>query len=102
MPDPILPEQITWQLRAEKAEALLAEYEGALCWDTTCLNCASLLDANYREFMRREIAEEALEHVGKILAVHRLPHPDVLDDCITCQIAAVVTLWRHPRQGARP
>jgi len=33
------------------------ELSGAICWDTTCLNCASLLDSNYDQYVRAEIAE---------------------------------------------
>ncbi len=35
----------------------IGELNGAICWDTTCLNCASLLDSNYDQYMRAEIAE---------------------------------------------
>lgn len=52
--------------RAEKAEAALAELNSAICWDTTCLNCASLLNASYGEYVR---AEKAAEHLA---AAHRL------------------------------
>lgn len=40
----------------EKAEQALAELNGAICWNTTCLNCASMLDASYREYVRVEQA----------------------------------------------
>ena len=35
----------------------IGELIGAICWDTTCLNCSSLLDSNYDQYMRAEIAE---------------------------------------------
>ena len=35
----------------------IGELNGAICWDTTCLNCSSLLDSNYDQYMRAEIAE---------------------------------------------
>lgn len=37
--------------------ALLAEHENAITWDTTCPNCAKLLDASYAETVRAEKAE---------------------------------------------
>lgn len=39
------------------------ELSGAICWDTTCLNCASLLDSNYDQYMRAEIAEAEVERL---------------------------------------
>ena len=35
----------------------IGELIGAICWDTTCLNCSSLLDSNYDQYVRAEIAE---------------------------------------------
>ncbi len=34
----------------------IGELNGAICWDTTCLNCSSLLDSNYDQYVRAEIA----------------------------------------------
>lgn len=31
----------------EELERMLAEYDGAICWDTTCLTCADLYDKLY-------------------------------------------------------
>ena len=39
------------------------ELSGAICWDTTCLNCSSLLDSNYDQYMRAEIAEAEVERL---------------------------------------
>ena len=39
------------------------ELSGAICWDTTCLNCASLLDSNYDQYVRAEIAEAEVERL---------------------------------------
>jgi len=36
----------------------VAEYRQAITWDTTCLNCSSLLDANYQLYVRVEQAED--------------------------------------------
>ena len=46
-------------LRAENAWLVerVRELIGAICWDTTCLNCSSLLDSNYDQYMRAEKAE---------------------------------------------
>ena len=41
----------------------IGELNGAICWDTTCLNCASLLDSNYDQYMRAEIAEAEVERL---------------------------------------
>lgn len=32
-----------------------AELENALTWETTCLNCASLLDKNYEQYVKLEL-----------------------------------------------
>lgn len=39
------------------------ELSGAICWDTTCLNCSSLLDSNYDQYVRAEIAEAEIERL---------------------------------------
>ena len=31
----------------EELEHMLMEYDGAICWDTTCLTCAKLYDKIY-------------------------------------------------------
>jgi len=41
----------------------IGELNGAICWDTTCLNCSSLLDSNYDQYMRAEIAEAEIERL---------------------------------------
>jgi hypothetical protein len=50
--------------RAEQAEAQVAaltvevlDYRNAITWDTTCFNCAKLLDSSYAETVRAEKAE---------------------------------------------
>lgn len=61
----VMEETLTqWIARAQKAErerdeALqrLAELEGALNWQTSCLSCARLLDASYADHVRAEQAE---------------------------------------------
>ena len=43
--------------RAEEAERKLAELEGALNWQTSCLACSRVLDSAYAETVRAEQAE---------------------------------------------
>jgi hypothetical protein len=38
-----------------------AEYESAINWHTTCTSCARILDSAYKETVRAEKAEQALE-----------------------------------------
>lgn len=46
----------------------LLELEGALCWDTTCLNCASLLDKSYADYVRADKAEAEVQHLRAQIA----------------------------------
>ena len=65
------------------------ELSGAICWDTTCLNCASLLDSNYDQYMRAEIAEAEVER----LTAER--------DALAAQVARAESLaeeWRYKGQ----
>lgn len=39
------------------------EVDNAITWDTTCLNCARILDKSYADFVRAEQAEAALSRV---------------------------------------
>jgi len=53
------------QLAEARAEiewlrAALSELENSLTWHTTCLNCASLLDRSYDDYVRAEKAEARL------------------------------------------
>ena len=65
------------------------ELIGAICWDTTCLNCSSLLDSNYDQYMRAEKAEAEVER----LTAER--------DALAAQVARVEALaedWRYKGQ----
>ena len=67
----------------------IGELNGAICWDTTCLNCSSLLDSNYDQYMRAEIAEAEVER----LTAER--------DALAAQVARVESLaedWRYKGQ----
>lgn len=57
---PGLPEYLA-ELHAEneRLRAEVAGYRLGTVWDTTCLNCASLLDQNYQDYVRAQRAEEA-------------------------------------------
>jgi hypothetical protein len=57
------------ELRLELAElkARVAYYENMATWQTTCSNCATLLDSCYAETMRAEEAEAA---IAKVRAMH--------------------------------
>ena len=48
----------------------IGELNGAICWDTTCLNCSSLLDSNYDQYMRAEIAEAEVERLTDLCGEH--------------------------------
>lgn len=37
------------------------EYENCITWDTTCKNCAKLMDTNYEQYMKIQKMREALE-----------------------------------------
>jgi len=63
--------EVTWEyedelrrLRAENVQlkAELADYRDGISWDTTCLNCASLLSRNYQDYVRAEKAVAAAAH----------------------------------------
>ena len=49
----------------------IGELNGAICWDTTCLNCSSLLDSNYDQYMRAEIAEAEVERLTDLCGEFR-------------------------------
>ena len=61
----------------------IGELSGAICWDTTCLNCSSLLDSNYDQYMRAEIAEAEVER----LTAER--------DALAARVAQVESLADH-------
>lgn len=54
------------QKLAERVIALIVrinEYENAISWNTTCLECSKTLDKSYAEYVRADKAERALERV---------------------------------------
>jgi hypothetical protein len=62
------------EARAQQAEAerdrlaaRVAELENAITWETTCLNCARILDSCYTETVRAEKAEAAVQRVREWL-----------------------------------
>lgn len=48
------------------------QYENAITWDTTCLNCANLLDRSYEDYVKADILSIQSR---KALAFH--PEPEV-------------------------
>lgn len=56
--------------RAREAEQAalrrVAELENVITWDTTCGNCAKLLDASYTETVRAEKAEALVQRVREV------------------------------------
>jgi hypothetical protein len=55
--DAILASDWLAQVKATARAEGRAEAAGAICWDTTCLNCAKVLDSAYAETVRAEKAE---------------------------------------------
>ena len=76
----------------------IGELNGAICWDTTCLNCSSLLDSNYDQYMRAEIAEaEVARLTAELAEVKRTYTPCDLDllterDALAAQVTRVESL----------
>lgn len=60
----------------EELRRRVAEYEGAVTWETSCLSCARLLDSCYAETVRREQAEAEL---GAVRADARCPETLVIN-----------------------
>jgi hypothetical protein len=71
-----------WPDAAERAEierlrVLVANYENAITWDTTCTNCARLMDGNYDQYCeieRLRAAGDALAEVALIAVIHCKDH----------------------------
>ena len=66
----------------------IGELNGAICWDTTCLNCSSLLDSNYDQYMRAEIAEAEVERLTDLCDEFRKREES--QDCIRERLTAEV------------
>lgn len=83
----------------ERLLALVADYENSICWETTCTNCAKLLDANYDQYceIKRLRAErDAIDALHQpvsrwnvICAADGMPWP--------CQTAELL----HPEEARR-
>lgn len=43
----------------------ILEYENSIVWNTTCLNCASLLDHNYEQYVRLERMSDLIEELDE-------------------------------------
>ena len=66
----------------------IGELNGAICWDTTCLNCSSLLDSNYDQYVRAEIAEAEVERLTDLCDEFRKREES--QDCIRERLTAEV------------
>jgi hypothetical protein len=75
-------EDVPWLI--ERVRELI----GAICWDTTCLNCSSLLDSNYDQYMRAEIAEAEVERLTDLCDEFRKREES--QDCIRERLTAEV------------
>lgn len=51
------------EVERDAALARIADYENRITWDTTCGNCARLLDASIKDFERAERAENRFAEV---------------------------------------
>jgi hypothetical protein len=68
------------ELEMQRLRLILAEYESIITWDTTCGNCARLLDRSYEDFVKREQIEL---RVKDAIAAH--PNPEVENSiCVGC------------------
>lgn len=82
--------------------AALAEYENAITWHTTCLNCARVLDSCIRETGRAEKAEGALREVlARLLPVHASGKVIGYEPPLPIK-AAAVDRWRTVLDEERP
>ncbi|WP_114906810.1 hypothetical protein [Ornithinimicrobium murale] len=70
------------ELRAEirRLRETIAEHESSITWDTTCLNCASLLDQNYADFVRAERAEATLADLEAVVRAQHTPVTETIQD----------------------
>jgi chromosome segregation ATPase len=55
------------QARTVAAEQKVAEYENAITWDTSCLNCSQLLDRSIFDHERAQRAEAAVAKVHEVV-----------------------------------
>lgn len=63
--------------RAEAAEAEVSEYRSAICFETTCLGCASLLN----QLAQAEATHQALTDAVQAEADAYAQQPDVMEPC---------------------
>ena len=99
------------QAAIERFQHEIQKLNNAITWDTSCLNCSSLLDASYAETVRAEKAEAELERVKPVLEAAKawrawFPHHDSMFAPENALITAV-DAWKNtaptaPSQGACP
>ena len=52
----------------ERLRTLVDDYENSICWETTCINCAKLLDDNYDQYCEIERLMNAMELAWGLIA----------------------------------
>ena len=50
-----------------RLEARIAEYENAITWCTSCLNCSKLIDTNYAQYVELEQSKTRVEALTAVL-----------------------------------
>lgn len=78
------PDLIAAARRVEAAETerdelreRVAQYEGAITWGTTCLNCSNMLDQCYAAHAERDASRTA--HAALVAELRALPRTDLTD-----------------------
>lgn len=78
---------MSWQRRAETAEAKVRDYEHATNWGTSCTSCSRVLDAAHAQTVRAEEAEQQLAAEQTRTQQHRVDggrqvptHQDVVNE----------------------
>ena len=78
---------VTWvpASRVEELKDIIARYEDGITWDTTCSNCANLLNGSYHDYTRAEQAEAENKRMRIILAeLGYCPNDGDTMPCMTC------------------
>jgi hypothetical protein len=78
----------------KRLQALVDDYENSICWDTTCTNCAKLLDDNYDQYCEIErLRAERDDHKAR-LAVEAVTAPDADYDAMVDSLQARIRdMW---------
>lgn len=74
IPGPVAPGALDGPPTAQQVEAAVKVFmllENAITWNTTCINCARLLDHSYAEYAKRKEAERATQMLASELELLR-------------------------------